>query len=222
VDLELSIECIYDHPKNTEVLMFQRAYLDELMQARRGNDANTVGTFAMLTASESDLRRVARAIDTMFENSTAPTKTETVREFSLYFIAFLGNMKLYLAAVCAAITFTILLVSANTVAMSVRERTREMAMLRTLGYTPGEILAMVLAESIVIALIGGLIGIAITFGLTKSAESFMGPWGAGMVLRWQAMLVVALGAVLIGFFAALVPAYFASRRNIVESLRFVG
>ncbi|MBC8106532.1 MAG: ABC transporter permease [Anaerolineae bacterium] len=220
VNLEMTVEMIYGHPKNGECLMFHRQYLDELLKADGGGD--TVGTYAILANSADDVRRVARAVDTMFDNSPAPTKTETEREFGLSFMAFLGNIKLYLAVVCAAVTFTILLVSANTVAMSVRERTREMAMLRTLGYTPSEILWMVLGESVFIALIGGLVGMAITFGLTSAAAAGMGPWGDSMRFRWEASLVVAGTAVLIGLVSAFVPAYFASRRNIVESLRFVG
>jgi putative ABC transport system permease protein len=102
VNLELTVEMIYDHPKNTECLMFHRQYLDELLKAN-GGDADTVGTYAILARSPDDVHRVAKAIDAMFENSPYPTKTETEREFGLSFMAFLGNIKLYLAAVCAAI-----------------------------------------------------------------------------------------------------------------------
>jgi putative ABC transport system permease protein len=228
VDLELTVEMIFDHPPNTECLMFQRAYLDELMKGQRsggggdGTSADRVGTFAILARSADDVPRVARAVDTIFENSPDPTKTESEREFGLSFLAFLGNIKLYLGAVCAAVTFTILLVSANTVAMSVRERTREMAILRTLGYAPGEILWMVLGESVLIALIGGLVGMGVTYALTRAAAAGMGPWGETMKFRWEASVIVAAFAVLIGLVSAFVPALFASRRNIVESLRFVG
>src|SRR4051812_766065 len=221
VNLELTVVMIYDHPKNTECLMFQREYVNELMKAE-GSGSDTVGTYAILAKSAEDVPRIARAIDAMFENSPYPTKTESEREFGLSFMAFLGNIKLYLGAICAAVTFTILLVSANSVAMSVRERTREMAILRTLGYSPPEILWMVLGESVLIALIGGLVGMGVTFALTRAAAAGMGPWGEGLKLHWQAAVVVGAAAGLIGLFAAIVPAFFASRRNIVESLRFVG
>src|SRR5213076_3295289 len=160
VDLELTLEMIFDHPRNTEVLMFHREYLDELMKGKR-RQFDTVGTFAILARTPEDVPRIARAVDTMFENSPYPTKTESEKEFGRSFLAFLGNIKLFLAAICGAVTFTILLVSANTVAMAVRERTREMAILRTLGYTPAEILQLVLGESIVISLLGGMCGLAI-------------------------------------------------------------
>jgi len=221
VDLELTIRVIYDHPKNAECLMFQREYLNELMKAN-GGKGDTVGTYAIIARSADDVPRIAKAVDAVFENSPAPTKTESEREFGLSFMAFLGNIKLYLAVICGAVTFTILLVSANTMAMSVRERTREIGILRTLGFTPGEILGTVLGESVLIALLGGVAGIAVTFALTRAAAAGLGPWGEMMKFRWEASVIVALFAVVIGFASAIVPAFFASRRGIVESIRFTG
>lgn len=221
VTLELQVVMIFDHPANTECLLFQREYLNELLKAQ-GEQADIVGTYSILADSAEAVPRVARAIDSMFENSPWPTKTQSEREFSLSFLAFLGNIKLYLAVICGAVTFTILLVSANTVAMSVRERTRETGILRTLGYTPGEIMQVVLGESVLIALLGGLIGILMTVLLTSAAAAGMGPWGEAIRFRWEATLIVATFAVVIGFVSALVPAYFASRKNIVEALRFTG
>jgi len=222
VDLELTVDMIFDHPKNTECLMFQREYLNELLKAKNGATHDTVGTYSILAKSADDVPRIARAIDAMFENSPYPTKTESERQFGLSFMAFLGNIKLYLAVVCSAVTFTILLVSANTISMSVRERTREMAILRTLGYVPREILQMVLGESMLVAFLGGLIGIGFTFGLTRAAAAGAGPWGDMFKFHWEASVIVAAFALLIGLFSALVPAYFASRKNIVDSLRFTG
>ena len=222
VDLELTVRAIFDHPVNTESLLFQREYLRELMKARGGSDGDTVGTYAIIARSADDVPRIAKAVDAAFENSPAPTKTESEREFGLSFMAFLGNIKLYLAVICGAVTFTILLVSANTISMSVRERTREIGILRTLGFTPGEVLWTVLGESVLIALLGGLAGTAVTYGLTHAAAAGMGPWGAGLKMRWEAAAVVAAFAVVIGFAAAIVPAMFASRKGIVESIRFTG
>ncbi|HEY7091068.1 MAG TPA: ABC transporter permease [Tepidisphaeraceae bacterium] len=222
VDLELKVEMIYDHPANTECMMFQREYLRELLNATGSSNTDTVGTYSILARSADDVPRIAREIDSMFENSSWATKTQSEHDFALSFMAFMGNIKLYLAVVCAAVTFTILLVSANTIAMSVRERTREMAILRTLGYSPGDIMQVVLGESVLLALIGGLVGIGVTYGLTHAAAAGAGPWGEMMKFRWQASLIVAAFAVVIGLVSALIPAHFASRRNIVESLRFTG
>jgi putative ABC transport system permease protein len=222
VNPEFTVVMIFDHPKNTECMMFQREYLNELLKAESSRSTDTVGTFSILARSADDVPRIARAIDAMFENSTYPTKTESEREFGLSFMAFMGNIKLYLAVICSAVTFTILLVSANSIAMSVRERTREMGILRTLGYTPGEIRGMVLGESVLIALLGGLLGMAITTGLTRAAAAGAGPWGEMFKFHWEAAVVVTTLAVVIGVVSAFVPAVFASRRNIVDAIRFTG
>src|SRR5260221_10801371 len=124
----------------------------------------------ILAATPENVPRISRAVDAMFENSPYPTRTESEKEFGRSFLAFLGNIKLFLAAIVSAVTFTILLVSANTVAMAVRERTREMAILRTLGYTPGEILQLVLGESVVISLVGGLAGVGLGYLLAKGLQ----------------------------------------------------
>jgi putative ABC transport system permease protein len=221
VNIELKVEMIFEAPKNNECLMFHREYLTELMKKDGSSNADTVGTFLILAKTPDDVPRIARAVDATFANSPWPTKTQTEREFALAFMAFMGNIKLYLGVVCAAVTFTILLVFANTVAMSVRERTRELAILRTLGYAPGDVLQMVLAESVFIAVIGGLLAIVLAKGLTM-IMSAMDPYGQGMPFRWQAAVTVAVFAAVIGLVSALVPAWFASRRNIVESLRFTG
>jgi putative ABC transport system permease protein len=155
------------------------------------------------------------------ENSPYPTRTESEREFGRSFLAFLGNIKLFLAAICAAVTFTILLVSANTVAMAVRERTRELAILRTLGFAPGEILQLVLGESVLISLAGGLLGLALGWLIAKGLQAVAGAFGFSGI-RWQAAAIVFGMAIVIGLLAALVPALIASRKNVVESLRFTG
>jgi putative ABC transport system permease protein len=220
VTLELTCAAIFAHPPNTECLVFHREYLAELLP-KTSTQRDSVGTYAILATSPDNVPRVARAIDTMFENSPYPTRTESEREFGRSFLAFLGNVKLFLAAICAAVTFTILLVSANTVAMAVRERTREVAILRTLGYTPSEILQLVLGESVVISLIGGLIGLGLGTLIAKGLQAAGGNFGFQGV-KWQAATVVLTMAAVIGLVAALIPATIASRKNLVESLRFTG
>ena len=222
VTLELTVAGIFAHaPNNGDCLLFHREYLTELLPAT-SKTRDSVGTFAILADSPADVPRISKAIDAMFDNSPYPTRTESEKEFGRSFLAFLGNIKLFLAAICGAVTFTILLVTANTVAMAVRERTREMAILRTLGYAPGEILQLVLAESMLISVLGGAIGIGLGFLMTKALVAG-GAGGFGVqALRWQAAAIVLAIAALVGALAALVPAAAASRRNVVESLRFTG
>ena len=220
VTLELKVNGIFDHPVNSECLMFHHDYLTELLPTI-SRDRDSVGTYFILVSSPDDAPRVARAVDAMFDNSPYPTRTETVKEFGRSFLAFLGNVKLFLAAVCGAVTFTILLVSANTMAMAVRERTRELAILRTLGYTPGEVLQLVLGESVVISLVGGMAGLGLGWLLARLLAAVAQGFGA-MGIRWQAAAIVLAMAAVIGVFAALVPALLASRKNLVEAMRFAG
>ena len=220
VTLELKVAGIFSHDANGECLIFHREYLSELLP-KSSAQRDSVGTYAILATSAEEVPRLSRAIDTMFENSAYPTRTESEKEFGRSFLAFLGNIKLFLAAIVGAVTFTILLVSANTVAMAVRERTREMAILRTLGYTPGEILQLVIGEAVAISVIGGVIGLGIGSVLSKLVAVVGGGFGfTGM--KWQAAVIVLGMAALIGLLAALVPAMIAARKNVVESLRFSG
>ena len=158
VTLELQVVAIFKHPENTDVMFFHREYLSEALPAS-ASQKDMVGTYIMLADKPEDMPRIAKAIDTMYDNSPYPTRTESEKDFGASFLAFLGNLKLFMGAICAAVTFTILLVSANAISMSVRERTRETAIMRTLGYTPMEILQLILGEALVISVIGGVIGI---------------------------------------------------------------
>jgi putative ABC transport system permease protein len=220
VTLELTVAAIFAQPAVGDCLVFHREYLTELLPATSAQ-RDTVGTFMILADTPQDVPRIARAVDSMFDNSPYPTRTESEKEFGRSFLAFLGNIKMFLLAVCGAVTFTILLVSANTIAMSVRERTREMAILRTLGYTPGEILQLILGESVVISALGGLIGLFMGLVLAKLLQAVGADFGF-RELKWQAGMLVLLMAISIGLLAALVPAMIASRKNVVESLRFTG
>ncbi len=104
------------------------------------------------------MTQVAQAIDDEFRNADRPTKSESEHAFQLGFIGMLGNIKAFIMSICLAVVFTILLVSANTMAMSIRERTREVAVLKTLGFTRNSILGLFVGEAVSLALVGGLIG----------------------------------------------------------------
>jgi len=220
VTLELTTAAIFAHPVNTECLVFHREYLSELLPVTSPS-RDSVGTYMILAATPQEVPRISRAIDAMFENSPYPTRTESEKEFGRSFLAFLGNVKLFLAAICSAVTFTILLVSANSIAMAVRERTREMAILRTLGYSPVNILQLVLGEAVLISLVGGVIGLGLGWLLAKGMQAGGGAFGFTGI-KWQAAAVVLAMAALIGCLAALAPALIASRKSVVESMRFTG
>jgi putative ABC transport system permease protein len=222
VTLELTIVGIFKDPDAIQSLFFNYDYLrDSLPMARR----NYIGTVAVLADSPESVPRIAKAVDAMFENSSPQTKTESEQQFALSFVSFLGNIKVFLLSICAAVTFTILLVSGNTMAMSVRERIKEVGVLKTLGFTNEAILGMIVGESLTIALIGGLVGLLLAMLITGAVTRA----GAGAMLGIRDLtltpftILVSLGvALLVGFISSFVPAWNAARTNILDSLRFSG
>jgi len=166
---------------------------------------------------------VSKAIDEMFANSPQPTKTETEKGFMLSFVAQLGNVKLFIMSICGAVVFAILLVSANTMAMTIRERTREVAVLKTLGFKRGTILALYVGEAVTISFLGGLLG-ATGAALLMIAASKMpnGTFFTGFKVSMATYLVALAVSALVGFVSAVFPSYQASQRNIVDGLRHIG
>lgn len=217
-NMELTVRGIFDAPENAEILYFNRDYLEESMPVGRRGGA---GTINILSANADDVPRIEAAVDDMFHNSTIQTKTESESAFALSFVSMLGNVKAFLLAIVGAVTFTILLVSANTIAMSVRERTREVGILKTLGYTPGAILTLILGEAVLVAVAGGVIGIflaSMMTGVVRDAPTMMDQL-QHLTLEPQVAAVCLVVAALIGLLSALVPAFNASRLSILDALR---
>ena len=216
---EFTIRGIFDWPRNSEVMWFNREYVEQtLPQGRRGR----VGMYYVLIDDPDSGPRISAAIDEQFRNSASETKTETEQAFTVGFLSMLGNVKMFLIAIAAAVTFTILLVSANTMAMSVRERVREVGVLKTLGFSNGEVLSMILGEAVAISIAGGLIGYAISTGLMQMVARMPGIGGFLPTLRLiePAVAAACMGtAALVGVMSALVPALGASRLSIVQALR---
>lgn len=222
VTLELKVVGIYDDPDVIQTLFFNNDYLrDALSLSRR----NVLTTIAVLADSTDDVPRVAKGIDDVFAESQYPTKTESEAQFALSFVGFIGNVKVFLLSICAAVTFTILLVSGNTMAMAVRERIREVGVLKTLGFTTEKILSIIVGEAVTIATIGGLLGLTFAAGLCVVVGHFGAPFinqlkGLSMT---PVTALVALGvAVTVGFLSSLPPAWNAAKTNILDSLRYAG
>jgi len=215
---EFTIRGIFDSPRASEIMYFSRDYLEQSMpEARRGN----AGVFTTLIDDPGSAGRIIAAIDSQFRNATAQTKTESEQQYLLGFVSLLGNVKVFLIAICAAVMFTILLVSANTMAMSVRERVREVGVLKTLGFTNQTVLGMILGEALAISLIGGTLGFLLSTvlvgGVQKSpAGGFLPPISP---FQPSVALTCILTACVIGLISSVVPAVSASRTPIVEALR---
>jgi len=220
VNPELTIRAIYTMTPANKTFYFHSKYLEEAVSWYKGQ----TGFFFTQVASSEDIAPTARAIDDMFRNSPQPTKTESEKAFLLSFIAMLGNVKAFILSICAAVVFAILLVAANTMAMSIRERTREVAMLRTLGFTRGRILSLFVGEAVALSVAGGLLGVLIAAGLLEVVAH--SPFATGILFGLRVSVATMGAAVIIAAFVGLISAYFpaynASRVNIVEGLRHIG
>lgn len=224
VDVELTIAGIYTNPGEEEILYFDYEYVRQLRKAAgQSSSADQVGTFVTLAERPEDVDAVAAAIDKQFENSPAPTKSETERAWQLSFVSFLGNLKLFLLSISGALMFTILLVSGNTISMSVRERTREVGILKTLGFTQEMILSIFLGESLLMAVAGGLLGIILGAGLSSAVQASGTLFGAlKPAVSVDIAVFVLFVAGLIGVLSSFIPAWNASRKSILESLGHTG
>jgi putative ABC transport system permease protein len=217
-NLDLTLRGIYTIDPPASNLYFQTKYLEESVDWFK----DTAGFYFIRVDTAEHMPVAAHAIDDMFRGSPVPTKSESEQAFKLDFIATLGSVKVFILSICGAVLFTTLLVCANTMAMSIRERTREVAVLRTLGFTRGSILQLLLGESIAISVLGGLFGVVLATG----AILFMARPGIGLPVSMHmtaaTALVVMLVAFLVGLVSGLIPSYRASNLGIVDALRHIG
>ena len=177
-----------------------------------------VGWYIVRVASPDDALRVAKAIDQEFANSTSETRTQTESAFAASFMKQMGNIEFLIMAIGSVVFFTLLLVTGNTMAIAVRERTGELAVLKSLGYPDGFILSLVLAEAMLIAGIGGAIGLWLARGVAaRDITNGLLP----MYLSGGALLAGGLAALGTGFLAGVLPAIGAMRLSVVDALRRV-
>ena len=209
------------------MMYFHWEYLYETMHAARPNSTYTgVGTFNIQIADASKAGVVSKAVDDLFENSDVQTRTETESAFRAGFLAMIGNLALLLNSVAMAVMFTILLVVANTMSMAVRERRTEIAVLKTLGFSSGLVMLLILGEATVIGLLGGGLGILLGRGMIKQLPNipFLGDAVRGFPNLGLSLATGTLGmatAVGLAIAAGIVPAMLAYRARITEMLRQV-
>src|SRR6185503_961852 len=179
-----------------------------------------VSTFSILANSAEDVPRVSQAIDSIFANTDAPTKTETEREFALSFQTMMGGVKQFLYGIIAAITFSLLLVMGNTMAMSVRERTREVGTLKAIGFPRRTIAGLFVGESLLVSVIGGLIGVGGTLLIFRSIDfSLYIPNVVSFVPSNTTLVAALLVSILVGLGSVAYSAYRVSGMTIAEALR---
>jgi putative ABC transport system permease protein len=220
VNLELTIRGIFVAPQPSITIYFNQKYVEEAVSWAKGRS----GTFNILADSPEDVPKVAAGVDAMFHNSPEPTKTESEKAFQLSFINSMGNVKAFILSICFAVVFATLLVSANTMAMSIRERTREVAVLKTLGFTRQSILRLYIGEAVLVALTGGALGCLLAAGLVIALANApgMGFFFLGMRVTIPTFLLAIFVSAMVGLLSAILPAYHAAKLDIVEGLRYIG
>jgi len=214
---EFDIVGIFDgRDKNTDTtpLFFRYDYFDEARRMWTG----MVGWYTIRVKDTAKAAEVANMVDAEFENSSAETKTEAEGAFVQAWAKQIGDIALITASILGAVFFTILLVTGNTISQSVRERTGELGVLKAIGFTNTQILALVLAESCTLAVIGGVLGLGIALLLTAKGD----PTGGMLPLFFFPARDVAMGlgiSVALGLVTGFFPALQAMRLRVADSLR---
>ena len=195
-------------------MVFQYQYFNETQNLGR----DFIGWMALNTTSPAANEQVAKAIDGMFANSFHETSTDTEKAFNKAFAAQLGNIAMIVALVVGAAFATILMIVGNTMVMAVRERTREIGVLKTLGFSGGHILRLVLGESVLLALLGGLPGIALAWAFAAAMETSVGNFIPGFAVTPGIALTAVALMLGLGLATGLIPAINAMRLNIATAL----
>ena len=218
---EFNLDGIYknEHPGGDESQFWlQWKYFDENIPAVIKGQ---IGWYVLKLNSPDDAVRVAKAIDTGFANSSTETKTETESAFQAGFAKQLGNIEFLILTIGGVVFFTLLLVTGNTMAISVRERTGELAVLKAIGFSDRSVLFFVLAESLVIALIGGLIGLGLAILAIPVVGAALNGLLPPLLLSASVLSLGLVFAVFVGVASGLLPGIGAMRMRVVTALRRV-
>jgi putative ABC transport system permease protein len=200
-----------------KTLYFHHDYLNDLVPDWA---KDKTGLYSILANSPEDVPRIAQTIDSMFINTDAPTKTESEREFAASFQAMYGGVKQFMYGIIAAITFSLLLVMGNMMAMSVRERTKEVGTLKAIGFQRGTIARLFVCESLLVSVIGGLIGVGGTLLIFRSIDfSLYIPNVISFVPTNATLITALLVSILVGLGSVAYSAYRVSGMTIAEALR---
>ncbi|KVO79110.1 ABC transporter permease [Burkholderia ubonensis] len=211
-----------DESTITRQLIFHWDYLNERVRKTTPRQADQVGVYVFGIADPDDAAAISRNVDAVFKNSLAETLTETEQAFQLGFVAMSNQIIAAIRVVSYVVIVIIMAVMANAMAMSARERTTEYATLKALGFGPGFLALLVFGESLVIAAIGGSLGM---LAMPPAAHLFKQATGGVFPVFNVSALTIALQAacsLAVGVAAALVPAWHAARVRVVEGLRAIG
>ena len=205
-----------ENPGNEEQVFMNYQYFDE---ARESYTKGTVGNFIVKLDSKDEGARVAQEIDAMFANSMDETKTYTEKAYQQMFASQIGDIGLIMNSILAAVFFTILLVTGNTMSQSIRERTSELAVFKTIGFSDMTMLILVLIESMVLCLIGAILGLGITAVLMPGLSELISV-SLGEISLDSSVIISGIGiAIITAFISGFPPALGAMRLKVVDALR---
>jgi putative ABC transport system permease protein len=223
---EFVVRGIYQpRDKNTDPssMFFHWQYLEERARQEKDQRAGQVGWYVIRITNPDDSAAVSEAIDRLFANSRAETKTETERAFQQSFLSSMGSVITAMDVMSFVIIGIILLVLANTMIMSARERTHEYAVLKAIGFSGRHIFTLIAGESLLLSLLGSMTGMIVTF---PAVEGFQGAlpkgWFPVFYVEPHTIVIGCLAGLLVGLTASLIPARRAMATRIVEGLRYVG
>ena len=217
VDLDLTIAGIYKGTTDDRNVFFHQKYLDELL-----GSPGTVGMWWIKARSADDVPIITDKINAAFANTSAEVLAETERAFQMDFIAMMANVKSLIAYICSVVVFALVLVSASTMSMAIRERIRELSVLKALGFRRHELFAFILAESFGLATVGfilGVGGICAAFASVDFSAVSGGFLPSTLLATPRIIGIAALVAAGLGIVSSLAPAFSITRLSVVEGLK---
>ncbi|MGH9441961.1 MAG: ABC transporter permease [Thermoanaerobaculia bacterium] len=219
--LDLVLRGVYSSIDETNIF-FHNKYLENSFLGRSGQ----TGIFYVKANSPAAVTPATETINKMFENSSAPVKAMSEKEFQLQFVEMLGNVKMFIRFITIMVLFVVVLIVANTVAMSARERVTEIAVMRALGFLRRQVLAIVLLEAVVLALLGGILGVLVSVPLVRTIveglkHSPAAPFTYNFRVTGSTLLLAFIASVSIGILSGIFPAIRSSRIKVVDGLRQV-
>ena len=216
VTLEFKVAAIYSGTPDDRIMYFHQDYLDDSI-----GKAGTVGMWFLKVKTPEDMQPVIAAVNAKFANTSAEVRAESERAFQLGFISMWGNIKVLVTSICSVVVFTLVLVSASTMSMAIRERFRELAILKAIGFQRRELFVFILAESFALSVAGGVLGIgaaylAFTYGNIAA-------WTHNVFHAFEVTQkiigVASLVAVGLGVIASIAPGVAVSRMSVVGGLK---
>jgi putative ABC transport system permease protein len=211
-----------DKGTDQSTMFFHWSLLNETIKKRFPRRADQTGVFIVQLKDPDQAAPVSAAIDAVFKNSLAETLTETEKAFQLGFVAMTEAILLAIQAVSFVVIIIIMAVMANTMAMTARERGSEYATMKALGFGGGYVALLILGESLAIALVGGVIGVLLTFPLAHAFADAMGSLFPIFLISDETLAMQLGAALIVGLVAAALPAWRAANIRIVDGLRAVG